>query len=102
MKKILSVVTALLFASFSFADTILPDLENHFQANFKIDSMHTTDGTNYQVSVSGEQRHCKACMSRAELFLSFTHLIQQAVVILITLGVRLISLVKHSFLRPPI
>ncbi len=54
MKKILSVLSALLFASCSFADTILPDLENHFQANFKIDSMHTTDGTNYQVSVSGE------------------------------------------------
>ena len=54
MKKIILVVAALFFASLSFADSIQPNLKNHFKANFKIDSIHTTDGKNYQVSVSGE------------------------------------------------
>ena len=54
MKKIILVVAVLFFASLSFADSIQPNLKNHFKANFKIDSIHTTDGKNYKVSVSGE------------------------------------------------
>ena len=54
VKKIIATVVFFMFSAASTADSLQPKLENHFNANFSIDAAHTTDGTNYQVSASGD------------------------------------------------
>ena len=53
MKQIFSFTLLCLF-SFSLSAAPNLRLENPFEAKFTIDSAHTTDGVNYQVSASGE------------------------------------------------
>lgn len=53
MKQIFSFTLLCLF-SFSLSAAPNLELENPFEARFIIDSAHTTDGVNYQVSASGE------------------------------------------------
>ena len=53
LKKILLILTAALFMPFAAAQD-LDYGEDEFTANFDIDSAHTTDGTNYKVSATGE------------------------------------------------
>ena len=53
MKQLFSFTLLCLF-SFSLSAAPNLGLENPFEAKFTIDSAHTTDGVNYQVSASGE------------------------------------------------
>ena len=53
MKQIFSFTLLCLF-SFSLSAAPNLELEYPFEARFIIDSAHTTDGVNYQVSASGE------------------------------------------------
>ena len=53
MKKIVLILTAALFMSFAVAQD-LDFGENEFTATFDIDSAHTTDGTSYKTSATGE------------------------------------------------
>ena len=52
-KKIVLILTAALFIPFAVAQE-LDYGEDEFIANFDIDSAHTTDGTNYKISATGE------------------------------------------------
>lgn len=53
MKKIISFAV-LYLCSLSLSAAPNLELENAFEANFTIDSAHTSDGVNYQISASGE------------------------------------------------
>tara|TARA_B100001059_G_scaffold206126_1_gene216698 strand:- start:138 stop:551 length:414 start_codon:yes stop_codon:yes gene_type:complete len=53
LKKIVLILTAALFLPFAFAQD-LDYGEDEFIATFDIDSAHTTDGTNYTISATGE------------------------------------------------
>ena len=53
LKKTVLILTAALFMPFAVAQD-LDYGEDEFTANFDIDSAHTTDGTNYKISASGE------------------------------------------------
>jgi hypothetical protein len=53
LKKIVLILTAALFMPFAIAQD-LDYGEGEFTANFDIDSAHTTDGTNYKISATGE------------------------------------------------
>ncbi len=53
LKKIVLILTAALFMPFAFAQD-LDYGQGGFTANFDIDSAHTTDGTNYKISATGE------------------------------------------------
>jgi hypothetical protein len=53
LKKIFLILTAALFIPFTAAQD-LDYGEGKFTANFDIDSAHTTDGTNYKISATGE------------------------------------------------
>ena len=53
MRKWVVAAVAALWASFTLAQDLNYG-EDEFVANFDIDSAHTTDGTNYKISASGE------------------------------------------------
>ena len=53
LKKIALILTAALLMPFAVAQD-LDYGEGEFVANFNIDSAHTTDGTNYKISATGE------------------------------------------------
>ena len=53
MRKWVVAAVAALWASFTLAQDLNYG-EDEFVANFDIDSAHTTDGTNYMISASGE------------------------------------------------
>ena len=53
LKKIVLILTAALFMPFA-ASQDLDFGADEFTANFDIDSAHTTDGTNYKISATGE------------------------------------------------
>ena len=53
IKKIAWALVAALLVPFTFAQD-LDYGEGEFTANFEIDSAHTTDGTNYKISATGE------------------------------------------------
>ena len=53
LKKIALILTAALLMPFAVAQD-LDYGEGEFVANFDIDSAHTTDGTNYKISATGE------------------------------------------------
>ena len=53
LKKIFLILTAALLMPFAGAQD-LDYGEGEFAANFDIDSAHTTDGTNYKISATGE------------------------------------------------
>tara|TARA_E500000331_G_C17101567_1_gene645562 strand:+ start:323 stop:799 length:477 start_codon:yes stop_codon:yes gene_type:complete len=52
--KTLLIFSLLAVSVTSLADSLQPKLENHFDADFTIDALHTTDGKTYQMSASGE------------------------------------------------
>jgi hypothetical protein len=53
MRRWVVAAVAALWASFTLAQDLNYG-EDEFVANFDIDSAHTTDGTNYKISASGE------------------------------------------------
>ena len=53
LKKIVLILTAALFIPFAVAQDLDYGVDE-FIANFDIDSAHTTDGTNYKISATGE------------------------------------------------
>ena len=53
LKKTVLILTAALFMPFAVAQD-LDYGEDEFTANFDIDSAHTSDGTNYKISATGE------------------------------------------------
>ncbi len=53
MRKWVVAAVAAFWASFTLAQDLNYG-EDEFVANFDIDSAHTTDGTNYKISASGE------------------------------------------------
>jgi len=53
MRRWVVAAVAALLASFTLAQDLNYG-EDEFVANFDIDSAHTTDGTNYKISASGE------------------------------------------------